>query len=46
VARVLKPVRLKRIPLAFEKDFVEHWFNMFDDENPRSSTDRPLETMS
>ncbi len=35
VARVLRPVRLKGIPLAFEEDFVEHWFNMFDDENPR-----------
>ncbi len=35
VARVLRPVRLKGIPLAFEDEFVRHWFNMFDDEKPR-----------
>jgi Protein of unknown function (DUF3396) len=34
VARVLRPVRLKSVPLAFEAEFVRHWFNMFDDENP------------
>jgi hypothetical protein len=35
VARVLRPVRLKGVPKAYYEDFVEHWFNMFDDENPR-----------
>jgi hypothetical protein len=23
------------VPKAYYEDFVEHWFNMFDDENPR-----------
>jgi hypothetical protein len=30
VAKVIRPVRLKGIPLAFREDFVDHWFNMFD----------------
>jgi hypothetical protein len=34
VAGVLRPVRLKGIPLAFEEAFVRHWFNMFDDKSP------------
>jgi hypothetical protein len=30
VAKAIRPVRLKSIPLAFEEAFVDHWFNMFD----------------
>jgi hypothetical protein len=30
VAKVIRPVRLKGIPLAFKEEFVDHWFNMFD----------------
>ncbi len=34
VARVLRPVRLKSIPLAYYEDFVRHWLNMFDEKSP------------
>jgi hypothetical protein len=34
VARLVSPVRLRGIPLAYKEDFVEHWFNMFDKDHP------------
>jgi hypothetical protein len=33
VARVLRPVRLKAVPLAWQEEFVRHWFNMFDNDD-------------
>ena len=41
VARVLRPVRLKSVPLAFQAEFVRHWFNMFDDEDPKYRDETP-----
>jgi hypothetical protein len=40
VARTLRPVRLRSAPLAYREEFVRHWFNMFDDENPAADGDR------